>query len=278
MNANRSRLPNTAPAKWPKPPGPTWLKRSNDVKAMSEHAWGNAYTRSLLGVRLGLGGSGNWSMVKAFAVATAGRDRRPRAGRRRPGQRRDARSACTISSDARSSRSTSPTRGATPTFRTTSNRGSGTTSCRDGTRRATPRFATARCSMSETHLTRRYGCPPDTMVLVRPDDHVAAIQPMSPGVRASCVSRGAGDAATGRLSPRDDLGLLPVRRLRHPDHRRGQRHRRGACPALRARRRDRDCRRPAPRPRCSAQLDEPAHAAGSTCARSTFRTRPPSPR
>ena len=42
-------------------------KRSNDVKAMSEHAWGNAYTRSLLGVRLGLNGSGNWSMVKAFA-------------------------------------------------------------------------------------------------------------------------------------------------------------------------------------------------------------------
>jgi len=38
---------------------------------MSEHAWGNAYTRSLLGVRLGLAGSGNWSMVKAFADAGA---------------------------------------------------------------------------------------------------------------------------------------------------------------------------------------------------------------
>ncbi len=30
-------------------------------------------------------------------------------------------------------------------------------------------------------LTRRYGCPADTMVLVRPDDHIAAIQPMSRG-------------------------------------------------------------------------------------------------
>jgi 3-(3-hydroxy-phenyl)propionate hydroxylase len=41
--------------------------RIADVKAMSGHAWGNAYTRSLLGVRLGLNGTGDWSMVKPFA-------------------------------------------------------------------------------------------------------------------------------------------------------------------------------------------------------------------
>ena len=41
--------------------------RIADVKAMSGHAWGNAYTRSLLGVRLGLDGTGDWSMVKPFA-------------------------------------------------------------------------------------------------------------------------------------------------------------------------------------------------------------------
>jgi 3-(3-hydroxy-phenyl)propionate hydroxylase len=30
-------------------------------------------------------------------------------------------------------------------------------------------------------LLQRVGCPPDTVVLVRPDDHVAAIQPMGAG-------------------------------------------------------------------------------------------------
>ena len=30
-------------------------------------------------------------------------------------------------------------------------------------------------------VSQRYGCPPDTMVLVRPDDHIAAIAPMASG-------------------------------------------------------------------------------------------------
>jgi 3-(3-hydroxy-phenyl)propionate hydroxylase len=30
-------------------------------------------------------------------------------------------------------------------------------------------------------ITRRYGCPENTMVLVRPDDHIAALSPMAPG-------------------------------------------------------------------------------------------------
>ena len=42
-------------------------RRTKDVKAMSGMAWGDAYTRSLLGVRLDLKGTGNWSMVKSFA-------------------------------------------------------------------------------------------------------------------------------------------------------------------------------------------------------------------
>jgi 3-(3-hydroxy-phenyl)propionate hydroxylase len=32
---------------------------------------------------------------------------------------------------------------------------------------------------SGDRVTRRYGCKPDTMVLVRPDDHIAAIEPMT---------------------------------------------------------------------------------------------------
>jgi 3-(3-hydroxy-phenyl)propionate hydroxylase len=32
---------------------------------------------------------------------------------------------------------------------------------------------------SGNRVTHRYGCKPDTMVLVRPDDHIAAIGPMT---------------------------------------------------------------------------------------------------
>jgi 3-(3-hydroxy-phenyl)propionate hydroxylase len=34
---------------------------------------------------------------------------------------------------------------------------------------------------SGDRIAQRYGCPSNTMVLVRPDDHIAAIQPMAPG-------------------------------------------------------------------------------------------------
>jgi 3-(3-hydroxy-phenyl)propionate hydroxylase len=30
-------------------------------------------------------------------------------------------------------------------------------------------------------VTQRYGCEPDTVVLVRPDDHITAIAPMKSG-------------------------------------------------------------------------------------------------
>jgi 3-(3-hydroxy-phenyl)propionate hydroxylase len=41
-----------------------------------------------------------------------------------------------------------------------------------------------------SRLAQRYGCPSDTIVLVRPDDHVAAIEPMAPG-RADMAYRAA---------------------------------------------------------------------------------------
>ena len=43
-----------------------------------------------------------------------------------------------------------------------------------------------------SHLARRYGCPSDTMVLVRPDDHIAAISPMSPGAAQSAYRTAVG--------------------------------------------------------------------------------------
>ena len=46
-------------------------------------------------------------------------------------------------------------------------------------------------------VTQRYGCQPDTMVLVRPDDHIAAIEPMASGSSRNRLSDRAEAAATG---------------------------------------------------------------------------------
>ena len=47
--------------------------------------------------------------------------------------------------------------------------------------RAIPPYASRALLDSGNRVTQRYGCQPDTMVLVRPDDHVAAIEPMTSG-------------------------------------------------------------------------------------------------
>ena len=149
---------------------------------MSEHAWGNAYTRSLLGVRLGLADSGNWSMVKAFAAPPP-----VEVGDRAPDgvvQDSEGRSVrlhdlfgrsfvALYFTDARR-RPDIPANDTPWLTHYVVSRWDAPRDFRD------PRPFAARSSASD--LARRYGCPPDTMVLVRPDDHVAAIQPMSPGV------------------------------------------------------------------------------------------------
>ena len=63
---------------------------------------------------------------------------------------------------------------------------------------------------------------------------------------------------SGRLSRRDDLGLLPLRRRGHSGDRSRQRHRSGARPALRARRRDRASRSTATTIVCWRRSTEPA--------------------
>jgi 3-(3-hydroxy-phenyl)propionate hydroxylase len=157
------------------------LKRSNDVKAMSEHAWGNAYTRSLLGVRLGLGDNGNWSMVKPFGSPPPVElgDRAP-DGVVQDGEGRSVRLhdlfgqsfVALYFTDAR--RHPDIPENEHPWLR----------------HYVVSRWDPPRTSGIRNRslldvgdsLTRRYGCPPDTMVLVRPDDHIAAIQPMSEDV------------------------------------------------------------------------------------------------
>lgn len=53
-------------------------KMSERVAAMTANNWGNAYTRSMLGVRLDVAGSGDWSMVKSATEPPLGAgDRMP---------------------------------------------------------------------------------------------------------------------------------------------------------------------------------------------------------
>ena len=53
-------------------------KRTESVSAMSDNNWSNAYTRSMLGVKLDVAGAGNWSMVtRSTRPAVAVGDRLP---------------------------------------------------------------------------------------------------------------------------------------------------------------------------------------------------------
>ena len=167
------------------------LQRSNDVKAMSEHAWGNAYTRSLLGVRLGLADGSNWSMVKAFASPPPVQlgDRAPdgtvhdSAGREIRLHDLFGRSFVGLYfTDARRR----PDIPASDTPWLTHYVVSRWDAPHDSPIRNRSLLDVG------SHLARRYGCPPDTMVLVRPDDHVAASQPMSPGVAQSAYRAAVG--------------------------------------------------------------------------------------
>jgi 3-(3-hydroxy-phenyl)propionate hydroxylase len=158
--------------------------RSSDVKAMSGHAWGNAYTRSLLGVRLGIGGSGNWSMVKPFAepppveVGDRAPDGIVHDSEGRPVRLHDlfGRSFVALYFTDTRRRPDIPKNDLSWL-----------------THYAVSRWDAPRDSAIRDRslldvggrLARRYGCAPETMVLVRPDDHVAAIAPMSPGLAES---------------------------------------------------------------------------------------------
>jgi 3-(3-hydroxy-phenyl)propionate hydroxylase len=162
---------------------------ARSVKAIAEHEWGNAYTRSLLGVRLGLKDTGNWSMVKSFAKAPAVEvgDRAPDSlvhdGDGRETRLHDLFGRSFVAlyfSDAR--RRPEIPKNDTPWL---------------------AHYAVSRWDApldSEIRnrslldpggrIAGRYGCAPNTMVLVRPDDHIAAIEPMTPGI-ASAAYRAA---------------------------------------------------------------------------------------
>jgi 3-(3-hydroxy-phenyl)propionate hydroxylase len=153
--------------------------QSDEVAKISVNEWGNAMTRGMLGVRLDIDGRGDWSMVK-YETEPPLRlgDRIPDWPLHGPGGR-DLRVhdltadgfAALYFTDARR-------RPAIP----------------QNTSRAIRHYVVSRwdapldSGLRERALLdpggaffRRLGCPDDTLVLVRPDDHVAFLGSMSPG-------------------------------------------------------------------------------------------------
>jgi 3-(3-hydroxy-phenyl)propionate hydroxylase len=159
--------------------------------------WATAYTRTLLGVRLDVDGEGDWSMVMTSAEPPAVRtgDRAPDLVLHGPLGRETIHGLCRDSfvalyfTDVRR-RPEIPVNDS-PALR---------------------HFAISRwdapldSGLRDRSLfdpgsiaTNRYGVPAETLVLVRPDGHIAAVAPMRPGVAEELYS-----GITGRPVPRED--------------------------------------------------------------------------
>lgn len=153
-------------------------RRAGDVAAMGDENWGNAFTRALLGVSLDVDGSGDWSMVKRGSEPAA-----VRAGDRAPDlplfgddglvhlhdlaadgfvalHFTDVRRRPRIAADSEPGlRRVAVSRWDAP---------------HDSGLRDRALFDPAE------RVKRRFGVPDDTLVLLRPDAHVAAIVPLDP--------------------------------------------------------------------------------------------------
>lgn len=154
-------------------------KEGDSVSSIAADAWGNACTRSMLGVRLDVDGRSGWSMVKYEA------EPRLQAGDRIPdwvlqtGQGNEARVhdltadafVALYFADARRRPRLPPDRIAGLKHYIVSRWDAPLDS---GLR---PRALFDPGGSFE----RRVGCAPGTLVLVRPDEHIAAIEPMAPG-------------------------------------------------------------------------------------------------
>ena len=156
-----------------------YMSREADrVTAMTANNWGNAYTRAMLGVRLDVGGTGEWSMVKTDTEPkVAPGDRMPDALVHGPHGRElrlhDLFADCFVAlhlTDARR-RPAIPRNGSPALKHYLVSRWDAPldSGLRD------------RALLDPgDRLAKRLGCPPDSVVLVRPDDHIAGIAPLAP--------------------------------------------------------------------------------------------------
>jgi 3-(3-hydroxy-phenyl)propionate hydroxylase len=150
------------------------------VSAMTDNDWGNAYTRTMLAVRLDVNGTGDWSMVKTSSgpPPVEEGDRAP-DGLVHDASGREIRLHDLFGSSFVALYFTDVRRG--PEIPKIISPG-------------LKHFAVSRWDApldsgirdrslfdSGNSLLKRYQCPPDSLVLVRPDDHIAAICPMAPG-------------------------------------------------------------------------------------------------
>ena len=147
------------------------------VKAMSGSAWANALTRTMLGVRLGVEDSRDWSMVKTERAPLRAGDRIP-DGELHGGDGRPLRLHELFDDSFVALHFTDVRR--RPTL----------AADRAGLRHriVSRRDAPLDSGLRERSLfdpgdrfRQRAGFPTDTVVLVRPDDHIAAVAPMRDG-------------------------------------------------------------------------------------------------
>ena len=153
--------------------------QSDEVSQISVNEWGNAMTRGMLGVRLDVDGRGDWSMVK-YETEPPVRpgDRIPDWPLHGPGGR-DLRAhdltgdgfAALYLTDARR-RPAVPYGGLSGLKHWVVSRWDAPLD--SGLRER------ALLDPGDAFL-RRLACPPNSLILVRPDDHIAAIVPISPG-------------------------------------------------------------------------------------------------
>jgi 3-(3-hydroxy-phenyl)propionate hydroxylase len=148
-----------------------------DVKAMSGTAWANAATRTMLGVRLGVDDAGDWSMVKTDRGPFRVGDRIPDAALHGPKGRPlrlhdlvDDSFVALYFTDVRR-RPDIPLDLPGLKHFVVSHRDAPL----DGGLRQRSLFDVG------GRFHQLLGCPGDTLVLVRPDDHIAAMTPMRGG-------------------------------------------------------------------------------------------------
>ncbi len=180
------------------------MAKRNDVKtAMSDNNWTNAHTRTMLGVRLDVQGTGQWSLVsRATRSPIVAGDRLPDAWVHTPqGNEQRLHDVCRgrftalYFADVRR-RPAIPKRQTAALQHWVVSRWDAPHDSGLRDRSLLDPGAT---------LTQRMGVPPNTLVLVRPDEHVAAVVPMGDDPE---VAEGLYQAITGMSCARS--GALPT--------------------------------------------------------------------